>query len=289
MPRISVIVPVYNHWNLVPHLIQCLARQTIGVDRFELLLVDNASTEFVVPQALPDWARILECRTPGSYAARNKALELARGDLLVFTDADCLPQPQWLERLVREFAGAPAKQVVAGGILVEPENWATATVYELYDVALGLPQSRYVCKSGFGVTANLAMPRALLKDLGGFDARRYSGGDADFCRRATADGARLIYCEAAMVIHPARRTWQELARKVRRLKGGQVKSGTVRQRLRFALSTFLPPVHVWKLVLCSPRLTRGQSLRVCVLHGGLWLVGLVEFLRLLAGGQPRRD
>lgn len=289
VPDISVIVPVYNHWDLIPSLLECLARQTVGVERFELLLVDNASTQFSVPSGFPAWVRILECPTPGSYAARNRALEDARGELLAFTDADCLPQAQWLEALLREYSEATVELVVAGKIQVEPASWAAPTVYELYDVALGLPQQRYVSRRGYGVTANLAMPRALLDELGGFDCSRFSGGDADFCRRARAGGARLVYCELAAVIHPARRSWHELAKKVRRLKGGQIRAGTARQRLIFAVRTLLPPLRAWVFALQATRLTHRQRLCVCLVQFGLWGVELKELARLLAGGQPSRD
>jgi glycosyltransferase involved in cell wall biosynthesis len=280
---------VYNHCHLVPCLIECLARQTLGCKRFELLLVDNASTELAVPQELPEWVRILECPTPGSYVARNQALAHAKAPLLAFTDADCLPQPQWLEGLLQEFAKAPQNSVMAGKILVEPQSWAAPTVYELYDVALGLPQQRYVRTRGYGVTANLAMSRQLLVGLGGFDSIRFSGGDADFCRRATAHGARLFYCESAVVVHPARNSWHELAKKVRRLKGGQIKAGSTRQRLFFAVRTLLPPLRAWMFALQATRLNRWQRVRVCIVQCGLWGVEVKELIRLLAGGRPRRD
>lgn len=288
-PDVSVIVPVYNHWNLVPCLIACLARQTVGCQRFELLLVDNGSTELIVPPDLPEWVRILQCSTPGSYVARNHALAHAKAALLAFTDADCQPQPQWLEGLLQEFANAPAESVIAGKILVEPQNWAAPTVYELYDVALGLPQQRYVRTRGYGVTANLSMSSKLLVGLGGFDSSRFSGGDADFCRRATAQGARLIYGESAVVVHPARNSWHELAKKVRRLKGGQIKAGSARQRLVFAVRTLLPPLRAWMFALQATRLSHWQRLRVCIVQCGLWGVEVKELIRLLAGGQPRRD
>jgi glycosyltransferase involved in cell wall biosynthesis len=285
---ISVIVPVYNHWHLIPRLIDCLARQSIGCRHFELLLVDNGSTDFSVPEDFPGWARVLECREPGSYAARNRAVAETRGQLLAFTDADCLPEPGWLAALHAEFARSTEQLVIAGSILVEPECWASPLVYELYDVALGLPQKRYATRRGYGVTANLAMSKLLFERLTGFDAGRFSGGDAEFCRRATAAGARLAYCEAAVVLHPARQSWSELSKKVRRIKGGQIRSGSLRQRTLFAVRTLLPPFRAWLLVLGAGRLSGWQRTQVCVIQLGLWGVELLELGRLLAGGTPKR-
>src|SRR5690606_11370451 len=86
----------------------------------------------------------------------------------------------------------------------------------------GIPQERYV-RHGYGATANLGTTRMVLDRVKGFDARRKSGGDADFCRRATGSGSGLEYLPQAIVDHPARATWLELKTKARRVKGGQIR------------------------------------------------------------------
>ena len=72
-PRFSVLVPVYEQWDLVPKLLACLAAQTFPQDRFEVILADNGSPNFAPPAALPVNVRIVSCPQPGSYAARNAA------------------------------------------------------------------------------------------------------------------------------------------------------------------------------------------------------------------------
>lgn len=288
--RISVIVPVYNHWDRVPDLLACLSVQTLASGSFELLLVDNGSHAPPPAGPWPDWVRLLECRTPGSYAARNHAIGLARAPLLAFTDADCRPAPAWLESLLHCLeAGGRKERVVAGRIEIEPADREHMTLYELYDVALGLPQARYVQKRGYGVTANLAASRGLVERLGRFDAQRYSGGDSDFCRRATQAGAELIYCVEAAIVHPARREWADLARKSRRIKGGQIRSGTWQRRLQYVARTLLPPVFAWRYALAAGRLTWPQRLKVCAVQARLWGVEVSELLRLLAGRARRRE
>ena len=100
MPAVTIITPVHNHWHLVPKLLACLAAQTLPQTEFEIVLVENNSEEFSPPDQLPPNARIEHCDTPGSYAARNHGIKHATGDWLVFTDADCLPRPDWLQNLM---------------------------------------------------------------------------------------------------------------------------------------------------------------------------------------------
>ncbi|MDZ7736225.1 MAG: glycosyltransferase [Gammaproteobacteria bacterium] len=218
----SVIVPVYNQWDLVPKLIGCLDSQSLGQKAFELLLIDNGSSQLPDPVGLPPFARLLHCQEPGSYAARNQGIKHARGAYLVFTDADCLPSSQWLEQGLQciKHADRPHHTIVAGGIQMVPFNDNSINAYELYDMTLGLLQEHYV-RMGYGTTANLFFAKSIINRVGCFEQSRYSGGDAEFCRRASQYGVEMYYCAAALVYHPARASWQELAHKARRIKGGK--------------------------------------------------------------------
>ncbi|HEX6929550.1 MAG TPA: glycosyltransferase [Gammaproteobacteria bacterium] len=281
---ISVIVPVFNQWNLVPSLLRCMEAQSLEKGRFELLLVDNGSDSVPPPGNEPAFVRRLSCATPGSYAARNHGVANACGELLVFTDADCRPAFDWLEKLATCIDGKELR-LVAGGIKVETEEPLTAAA--LYDMTLALPQERYVSR-GYAVTANLAMTRILFDRMNGFDAARFSGGDADFCRRAVSRGAELRYCAEAVVTHPARRSMDELIRKVRRVKGGQLRNGPFHRRFAYAIRAFLPPVRAWLRIWRAGALSGRGRLIVSLVQGRLWLTEMAETLRLAAGGSPER-
>jgi glycosyltransferase involved in cell wall biosynthesis len=285
--RCSVIVPVFNHWDLVPELIACLNRQSAGLERFELLLVDNGSDRIPADMPMPAFARLLHCATPGSYSARNEAIRHARGEVLAFTDADCRPAPQWLEQglaCCRDAGGADA--IVAGEIQMEAAD-SRMTPYEMYDIAMGLPQARFV-REGFGATANLFIPRTVVQRVGTFEAGRLTGGDTEFCQRAGQHGVQVRYCERAIVRHPARRTWPELAVKTRRLMGGRIRSGPYRQRLYNVLHTLIPPVRRCGHILLSKQLLLSQRFIACAVQFRLWLVELLEVARMLLGLAAER-
>lgn len=286
-PDLTVIVPVYNHWHFVPALIEALRSQELSTDQFELILIDNGSDNIPTELELPMWSKLLECHTSGSYAARNVGINASRGQLIAFTDADCVPTPQWLTEILRCWSGTNGMSLVAGGLRVEPTNWAAMTISEMYDIALGLPQQRYV-SNGYAVTANLLIPKQAFENLGLFDPQRFSGGDADFCRRAVAQGWGLIYCEQAEVVHPARRNIEELLTKQRRVVGGQLRAGPLRNRLKYGIAYVFPPLREWVIALRTKRLSLIKRLQVCGIISFVKFVAFLEMIRLFLGGKPER-
>jgi glycosyltransferase involved in cell wall biosynthesis len=285
--RFSVIVPVYDHWELVPSLLTCLQLQTFPANCFEIILVDNGSSSIVLPPNLPVNAKVLHCSTPGSYAARNFAAEHAAGEWLAFIDADCLPTPEWLESLDEAACSlAAADTLLAGAIDVTPTS-EKPNSYEIYDMVRGIPQERYVTR-GYGATANLAIATELFHKLGGFDARRFSGGDAEFCRRAGSMGWPIKYVPQARVNHPARVSWQEIATKARRVKGGQLTVGAPARRFLWGFATVIPPFrNAWHVLKNSRHTPTYRLIAVHVLHL-IWIVELRELFRLLWGHQAER-
>lgn len=287
-PQCSIIVPVYEHWHLVPTLLQHLANQTYPGDRFEVLLIDNGSAAFEPPPCLPSNVRIAQCLTPGSYAARNHGVEQALGQWLVFTDADCRPNPEWLATLMAPAAAheAEANTIQAGAIRMVAQS-SRPTAWEIYDLIRGIPQDWYVAR-GYATTANLAVHRDCFDRIGRFDGTRLSGGDAEFCRRAIAAGASLRYVPEATVAHPARQSWPEIARKVRRIKGAQILAGSRRQRATALARTFSPPL----IGLARFAMRRDMPIHYRLLAGlvqfRVWGLEIRETVRLLAAGNAER-
>lgn len=169
----------------------------------------------------------------GSYAARNQALTYL-GDwpqVVLFTDADCLPQAGWIEAHIEALAHAD----LSGGA-VRVTLTSEASPSEFVDRCRHLQQESYVTRQGYAATANLGVTREVARLR--FDASLHSGGDREFCRRATALGYTLAYTPRALVIHPARRTRRELLRKIFRL------SRAIRHRPQAWADRRLPPIRL---------------------------------------------
>jgi glycosyltransferase involved in cell wall biosynthesis len=285
--KISVIVPVYQHWEIAYSLIEALNNQILDKEKWELLIIDNGSTVVPALSDLPSFVNLYHCVQPGSYSARNIGLDKARGELLIFTDADCRPASDWLERVWENHEQLTEPALIAGAVKVVKFEKETPNKVETYDIALGLPQARYV-KNGYAVTANLAVPRSIFEDVGNFDSTRFSGGDAEFCRRATAKGYKLIYNEKAIVYHPARSSWDDLATKLRRVKGGQIRAGKLTRRTMYLIRSFVPPFRAYWRILMHKELTHHQKITVLELKSRLWLVEMHEVMLLLFGKTPER-
>ena len=281
--RFSVIVPVYGQWEFVPALIAAIERQTFPAERFQLILVDNGTPGFAPPGRLPANAGIIDCREPGSYAARDDGAHAALGEILVFTDADCRPHPGWLAAFDR--AAEEGGQLLGGA--VTPVASSRPNAFEIHGLVRGIPQERYV-ERGYAATANLAVSADLYRKLGGFDRNRYSGGDADLCWRARDIGMAVRLVPGARIDHLARRNWRDVATKARRIAGARLASGSRSARFRGAIATIAPPIIAWSFDLTAPN----QPLRRRLIAGGIdtliWAVQIGEFLRLAFGFPPER-
>lgn len=212
-------MPVHDDVDRLRACVAALLAQTHP--DFEVLVVDNASSQDVAA-ALPDDPRVTLLRepVPGSYAARNTGLASARGRVLAFTDADCLPEPTWLERAEAALDAEPAADLVGGAIELFYAGDRPRTAAELYEFRHGFPQERYLRVDRFAATANMVTRRSVVDRVGPFDARLRSRGDADFGQRVAAAGGLLRWAPDAVVRHPARPSSQELLEKFRRTSEG---------------------------------------------------------------------
>lgn len=213
---VSVVIPCYGH---AEHLHGCLEALTAQLDAppFEVIVVDNSPAPTIRSQDLPAGVILEHQPIPGSYAARNRGIESATAAVIAFTDADCIPRADWVSAIHRASEDHPGSILVG---LVDLGAGRATTPY-LYQSLLGFKQESYVSKGDFGATANLACPRELFDEVGPFDARLRSGGDAEWCQRAVRQfGVPLLLCRDIRVEHPPR-GFMELIRKERRLAGGR--------------------------------------------------------------------
>src|SRR5665213_3177540 len=98
MKKVSVIIPFYNSVSSLRHCLRAVQGQTYPAADFEIIAIDNASSEDVAGiQAEFPTVRWLRESQPGAYHARNHGIRHSTGEIIALTDADCLPSPRWLE------------------------------------------------------------------------------------------------------------------------------------------------------------------------------------------------
>jgi cellulose synthase/poly-beta-1,6-N-acetylglucosamine synthase-like glycosyltransferase len=215
--QIAVCVPAYRDPEGVRRLLGCLAGVDHPADSLRVVIAVDGGDPETVQAAAAGGAEALALPKAGSYAARNAALDHLGNwpELVVFTDADCLPQRAW----IREHLAAIDAGIDLSGGAVEVTLRQKASPAEYVDRMRHLKQEMYVTALGFAVTANLAVRRTILDDHR-FADRLQTGGDVEFCRRAVAAGYTLGYTPNAVVQHPARTTSKDVLTKVRRICAG---------------------------------------------------------------------
>lgn len=221
-PPVTVIVPVYNDVERLQLCTLQLAKQDYP-GTIEVIVVDNNSNSDQRPALPPGDSRFRLIREvkKGSYAARNAGLKLMSGAIVAFTDADCLPHPDWISSAVDRLQGPDAPDAVGGAInLVYRSGALPSTGPELYESIHGFDQRQFVESFHFAATANLVTTRAMMEKVGPFNDELQSGGDDDWGRRLGIAGGRLVYSDTAVVDHPSRPTWSELTTKSIRVARG---------------------------------------------------------------------
>jgi glycosyltransferase involved in cell wall biosynthesis len=299
---VSVIIPVFNDVARLALCLRALAQQSYPADRFEIIVIDNGSIPPAVEMLAQQYPHVTFAYepAPGSYAARNRGIELAKGRVIGFTDSDCMPSPDWIESGVAALSGTPNCGLVAGRVEIFYADPERPTAAEIYERVSGFPQERYVAEFHFGATANVFTTADVIRDVGPFNPDLRSGGDREWGERVHRAGYAQIYAPAAVVMHPARATLRDLVHKRRRTTSGVVWHMRQRQRfhgrahwartvLRVIRRRIVPPRAELAALWNDRRLTRTSERVKVVLVGCLMNYAYAyEFARIALGGVPKR-
>lgn len=213
---VSVIIPVYNGAEVIGECLEAVLRQELPRDAYEVLVVDNGSTDQTQAVVRRYPVRLATEAVRSSYAARNTGVRLARGAVLAFTDADCRPSPQWLRAALTALGGRKGR--VAGRI--EHEVRDPFNPWEQYDVLFFLHQESYVVE-GWAATANLVVNRAVFERVGPLPIDE--PGDREWGIRASALSIPLWYSPEACVRHVTRKSFRDIVTRLRRVDCGNAR------------------------------------------------------------------
>ncbi len=203
-PFVSVVVPARNAEATIGECLDSLTRLDYDGDRREIVVVDNDSTDRTAEIARGYPVRCLFESERGVSAARNRGIEAARGEIVAFTDADCVVTKRWLRALVREF-DSPDVWGAAGEIVAYPPRTPAERYLARYKGRWQEPALE--ARRPFAVTSNAAFRRETFDRLGLFDTRLVKAQDKDFGWRFFAAGdLRLAYSCDALVMHHHRAT-----------------------------------------------------------------------------------
>ncbi len=203
-PLLSVVVCTYNGARTLAEALRALAKQTYT--HYEVLVIDDGSTDDIAGIASA-FHQVLYHRVDhaGLSAARNSGMNLAKGEIIVYTDDDCAPDEDWLLRISEAFDDE--RWVAAGGPNLSPpprtetERCVAAAPGGPCQVLLNDEDAEHL------PGCNLAIRRSALEAIGDFDpVFTAAGDDVDICWRLREAGGKLRYVPGAMVWHHRRFT-----------------------------------------------------------------------------------
>lgn len=200
--RCSVVVVTYNRRELLRRCLAALTQQVYPA--YEVITVDDGSGDDSAAMVRAQFPEVRCLRQPvnrGEPAARNAGVAVARGDLIAFTDDDCIAPPDWLRRHAAHYRDL--RIAAAGG----PQVYRVPSFYDRFDtVQYGvryeqLETVEHLVGYQHLLTGNLSVRRDVLERLGGFDERFVVSCDADLVRRLSRAGYWFVRDPALRVEH----------------------------------------------------------------------------------------
>ena len=211
---VSVIIPVYNGRQTLPACLEALQRQTHPPT--EVIVVDDGSTDDTAAIAAQFGVMVLAQAKAGPAAARNRGAQAATGDILLFTDADCVPATDWVERMLAPFAN-PTVVGAKGEYHTRQRELVARFVQQEYQDRYDRMAAR--SQIDFVDTYSAAYRRYVFLAAGGFDRTfpTASVEDQEFSFRLAEQGYRLVYVPGAVVYHRHDRTVGDYVRRKYRI------------------------------------------------------------------------
>jgi glycosyltransferase involved in cell wall biosynthesis len=295
-PVISVLIPVYNDINRIEACVKSLIEQESS-PKFEVIIIDNGSTDgtFELLQQLETIPlfnlTVTQCLIPGSYAARNHGLTLAKGQYAAFTDSDCIVSKHWLKYLYREILQFSGDTIIAGKMEFFPDQSKHTEKSAIdFENLFSMKQDENA-RNGKCITANFFCSMALLEKHKGFNDQLKSGGDVELSTRVVADGGQVIFSDSALVSHPSRNK-EELVIKRKRIIGGtwdsHLSCSNFPAKIGFCWRLLKMLLGRSKKVMLDNRLTIMRRLRLVGLLIVIFTTSIVEFTRLIFGKKANR-
>jgi len=248
-PRVSVIVCSYNG---AKTLDQCLCSlKDLEYPDYEVVLVDDGSKDNTPEIAAKHpWVKCIRQENRGLSVARNVGAEHATGEVIAYTDSDCMADPDWLYYLVGTLVSGDYAGVGGPNISPPAANWIQACVAAAPGGPSHVLLTDVVAEHIPG--CNMAFYKWAFDRIGGFDAEyRKAGDDVDFCWRLQQDGQVIAFSPSAIVWHYRRFTLKAFRKQ-------QEGYGEAESLLRFKHLVFFGPTGTakWKgQIYGAPRFT----------------------------------
>jgi len=196
---VSIVIPMHNSARTIGRTLEACINQELPGAQTEIIVVDDGSTDKSVEIAEKLPVKVLRQENRGPAAARNRGWREARGKIICFTDSDCVPQRDWIQKLLRGYDSPKVGGVGGTYAIMNRDSVLASAIHE--EIAL-----RHQRQSGtvdYLGSFNLSYKKSVLEEVGGFNEEytRASGEDNDLAYRVTKKGYRLAFVKNSAVAH----------------------------------------------------------------------------------------
>ena len=280
---VSVIVPCFNEAGTIRLLLDALFRQSYPLDLLEVLIADGRSSDRT-REEIRLWAedhpalriRVVDNPERSIPAALNRAIEAARGDVVVRLDAHCVPNPDYIERCVSALTEGRGENV-GGRWDIQPggKRWAARSIAAAVSSPIGVGDAKYRYSEEGGTVDTVpfgAYRRETLEKLGGYDETLLSNEDYDLNVRIRNGGGKIYFDPAIRSVYFARPTFGALAKQYYRYGYWKVAMlAKAPKSLRWR--QLLPPLFVFAtgllfLLSLFSETARTMLLLICIVYAG---------------------
>lgn len=201
MIKASIVIPAFNAQKTIRACLEALEKQTVARNEFEVIVVDDGSKD-QTPEIVLEFknALLFKQKNAGPAVARNRGANKASAEIIVFLDSDCVPNPNWLEEMLRPFQ----KTEIAGvqGAYENPlPNWVASFIQlEIEERYHRMEKKPFI---DFVGSYSAAYRKKIFLNEGGFDEAfaMASGEDTDFSFRLAKKGYKMVFASKAIVKH----------------------------------------------------------------------------------------
>lgn len=242
-PFVSIVIPLFNNRKNLARTLDSLISQTYSKNNYEIIVVDNGSSDN--PRQITDKYPVLYIEEhqflSSPYSARNRGIEIAKGEIIVLLDTTCAVVPEWLASGVESLGNN--SDLVGGNVVFDIDE--SSSLGEIYDSLINIKMKDSVINRGVAKTTNLFVRKKVFDVVGAFPDGVRSGADVGWSRKAVQAGFKLVFSESAKaLIQP--RGFKPLLRKQYRVSKGQVKlwidAGKFKKNfIKNGVLCFLPP------------------------------------------------
>ena len=191
--KISIIIPCYNEERFLPALFDAIGKVTTHYNTYDVIVVDNGSSDRSVEIAQKQNAVVLIEPEGNISKLRNVGAQHARGEIFAFLDADCLPLADWLDEAskYKQFSDVG----LFGSIPLCPIDGTWVEKAWLGSMPKGVNDIGFIC------TANMFIKKNVFEQVRGFNENLTTGEDYDICQRILQAGYRVVHDDKVAVIH----------------------------------------------------------------------------------------